>query len=246
MPQSFKLLVLLTALVVSACSMAGSPGPADMSAQSPVSQGATHQRVVFPATPKITNPYLPYIPGTEFIYDGYLGKSTEHDVQYVTRTTKLIEGVRCVIVLDKGYVNGRLEEKTEDYYAQDSSGNVWYFGEYETAYHPKSHKSSWLAGVNGASPGIVMEATPRVGDTYYQENAPGVAEDQATILTLTANVKTPFGRYFGNVLESKEFSALEPGVVDHKYYEPGIGLMKDDVVRGGREVLSLTGIIVKH
>ena len=203
-------------------------------------------RTAFPDTPRITNPYSPYIPGTTYIYEGKLGSLPERDVQFVTHETKMIAGIPCNVVLDLGFVNGKLEERTEDYYAQDFYGNVWYFGEFETTFHPPGHGSSWLTGVDGASPGIVMEASPRAGDTYRQENAPGVAEDMATVLTLTTSVRTPFGSFFGNVLETKEFSPLEPGVVDHKYYEPGYGLMEDDVVKGGPELLLLTGIVVKR
>jgi hypothetical protein len=201
--------------------------------------------LAFPNTPRVTNPYSPLIPGTTYIYDGTVGGLPEHDVQTVTEETKVITGIPCVVVRDLGYVNGKLEERTLDYFAQDFFGNVWYFGEFETTFHPPGHKSSWLTGVGGASPGIIMEASPRVGDTYRQENAPPVAEDMATVLSLTASVRTPFGSFFGNVLETKEFSALEPGVVDHKFYEPGIGLLKDQIVRGTPELLALTGIVVE-
>ena len=199
---------------------------------------------IFPNLARVTNPYSPMIPGTTYIYDGKVGGAAEHDVQTVLQATKVITGIPCVIVQDLGYVNSVLEERTLDYFAQDFFGNVWYFGEFETTFHPPGHKSSWLTGVDGASPGIIMEASPRVGDTYRQENAPPVAEDMATVLSLTASVRTPFGSFFGNVLETKEFSALEPGVVDHKFYEPGIGLLKDQIVRGTPEILSLTGITV--
>jgi hypothetical protein len=246
------LLAVSAALTVTACSRSGGVMPAaptnsSVQAGQSILTGRTAVRPAdFPDAAKITNPYLPYVPGTKYIFMGKLGKAPEKDVQFVTFKTRKIAGINCVIVLDFGYVSGRLEERTQDYYAQGFYGNVWYFGEYETSYHPHGHKSSWLSGVDGASPGIVMEATPRVGDQYYQENAPGVAEDQARVISLTQNVKTPFGSFFGNVLETKEFSKLEPGVIDHKYYEPGYGLMEDDVVRGGREILKLTGIIVKH
>jgi hypothetical protein len=236
----------LVAVVTVAAAMLFTSRPADALVRPAIVATAFFNNVAFPDRVRITNPYLPYIPGYEYIYDGHLGAKTERDVQIITHQVKRIQGVACLIVLDLGYVNRRLEERTEDYYAQDFYGNVWYFGEYETAYHPKSHKSSWLAGVDGAAPGIVMEATPRVGDTYFQERAPGVAEDQATILTLTTSIQVPFGSFFGNVLETKEFSALEPGVVDHKYYEPGYGLLEDHVVRGGPELLALTGILVQH
>lgn len=236
-------------LALSACSVASNGVPVVPGGQAAVpDRRATHvalpfDAATFPTTPQITNPLSPYVPGTKYIYEGSLGSSPERDIQFVTHKTRPIFGVTCVVVVDTGYVNGKLEERTEDYYAQDFYGNVWYFGEYETSYHPKSHKSSWLSGKHGARPGIVMEASPQPGDTYHQENAPPVAEDQATVLTLTASVQTPFGSFFGNVLETKEFSKLEPGVIDHKYYEPGYGLMEDNVVKGAPEVLELTGIV---
>jgi hypothetical protein len=233
------------ALITTALCLLGAGCPALAFDRSSLVATALFNGTAFPDTPQITNPYLPYDPGTKFIYQGRLGKLPEKDVQFVTHETRRIDGIPCVVVLDVGYVNGKLSERTQDYYTQDFYGNVWYFGEFETSFPGRHHKSSWLAGVDGASPGIVMEADPKVGDTYQQENAPGVAEDMATVLRLTASVRTPFGDFFGNVLETKEFSPLEPGVVDHKYYEPGYGLMKDDVVKGGPEVLSLTGIIVE-
>jgi hypothetical protein len=240
------LIALSTTFAIAACSTTG--GGAPTSGVNPPAQRnqTVFNAAAFPNVPKITNPYLPYVPGTKYIFLGKLGTATEKDVQTVTFATRKIAGINCNIVEDVGYVNNVLEERTQDYYAQDFYGNVWYFGEYETAYHPRSHKSSWLAGVDGAAPGIVMEASPRVGDQYYQERAPGIAEDQARVISLTANVHTPFGDFFGNVLETKEFSALEPGVIDHKYYEPGYGLMEDDVVKGGPEILKLIGIVVKH
>jgi hypothetical protein len=236
----------LTALGLTACAVPGALGPQFAVNRPAPEQGVVFNRVAFPRVPRITNPYLPYAPGTKYVYDGALGKLPEHDVQFVTGETKVIAGVPCVVVLDTGYVDNKLEERTDDYYAQDFYGNVWYFGEYETSYHPRSHKSSWLAGKDGASPGIVMEAAPHAGDTYQQENAPGVAQDMATVLSLTASVHTPFGSFFGNVLETKEFSPLESGVVDHKFYEPGFGLMKDRVVRGAPEELSLSAIVVQR
>jgi hypothetical protein len=236
---------MATSAILTACSSASAPAPPLSASYAPmhVPSQLLYRGTAFPDSPRVTNPYLPYVPGTKYIYQGTVGSQPEKDVQLVTRHTRVIDGIPCVTVVDYGYVSGVLEERTDDYYAQDFSGNVWYFGEYETAYHPFGHKSSWLAGVNGASAGIVMEGAPRVGDVYHQENAPKIAEDQARIVSLTTSVNTPFGEFFGNVLETLEYSPLEPGVLEHKFYEPGYGLMKAHVFKGGAETLELTGIV---
>ena len=89
------------------------------------------------------------------------------------------------------YLSGTLTEQTLDWYAQDDQGNVWYFGEYTTEL-PNDHTGSWTAGVDGAKPGYIMEAAPQVGDSYCQENAPGLAEDAAQVLSLTASRSVPY------------------------------------------------------
>ncbi|HYL26701.1 MAG TPA: hypothetical protein VEW74_02640, partial [Candidatus Nitrosotalea sp.] len=141
----------------------------------------------FTNSAKITNQYLPMIPGVTDVYNGKKGPKAELDTVYTMRRTKRIIGIPCVIQLDTGYLNGQVVEKTLDYFAQDAFGNVWYFGEDATQYrHGKvnGHRGSWMSGKNGAQPGILMEAVPRVGDQYNQENAPGLAEDKAEVLSL--------------------------------------------------------------
>src|SRR5262245_41263074 len=127
----------------------------------------------------IDNPYMPLQPGTTFVYKT---EATGELVTFVvTEQTKVIAGVTCVVVHDTSTVDGELAEDTFDYFAQDKAGNVWYFGEDTKEYEDGkvvSTEGTWHAGVDGASPGIVMEANPQVGDAYNQENAPGVAEDQ--------------------------------------------------------------------
>jgi hypothetical protein len=163
------------------------------------------------------------------------------DTFVVTRQTKVVDGVTCVVVQDTSTVDGQLEEKTFDYFAQDKDGNVWYFGEFATQYdngHVDGHDGSWLAGIGGAEPGIVMQASPFVGETYAQENAPGVAQDMAQVVSLNESVSLPYGA-FNNVLETNEFSPLEPGVVEGKFYAPGVGLILtlDPIVGGDTEQL---------
>jgi hypothetical protein len=166
-------------------------------------------------------------------------------VVVITDETKVIMGIKTVVVVDTVTVQGVLTEKTIDWYAQDKFGNVWYFGEFATQYtngQPTGHEGSWEGGVNGAQPGIVMEANPRVGDSYCQENAPGVAQDQAQVLSLTKSVCVPYGCSSGNVLLTKETTPLNPGV-ENKYYSPSAGEVKTVDVTGGPAQTALIAIV---
>src|SRR5262249_2045245 len=168
----------------------------------------------------IDNPFFPLIPGTTFIYDGSTDRQPARDVFAVTHDTKEILGVTTTVIRDRAFVNGELVEETFDWFAQDDVGNVWYFGEDAREIQNGvivSTQGPWEAGVDGALPGIVMEAQPRKGDSYQQEFAPGVAEDQATVLSLNANVKVPFGS-FDDCLKTEDTSPLDPGTVEHKFY----------------------------
>jgi hypothetical protein len=193
----------------------------------------------------ITNKYFPLKPGTTFIYTGTKEGSSQRDVFSITHKTKTIQGVITVEIRDTVKLNGTLAELTLDWFAQDRFGNVWYFGEFATEYDngvPVSHEGSWQAGVNGARPGIVMEAQPRIGDFYCQEVAPGVAQDQAKVLSLDKERCVPKG-CFDDALLTKESSPLIPGVVENKYYAPGIGLIEALKVQGGSESIKLVQIL---
>jgi hypothetical protein len=193
----------------------------------------------------ITNPLLPLIPGTVFNYAGEKDGQPMASVVTVTNETRKLMGVQTRAVTDFVYVNGALAETAIDYYAQDTQGNVWYFGEVTKEYlngKVTSREGSWLAGVRNARPGIVMEAQPQVGDTYLQENAPNVAQDTATVLSLHAKFTAPYGT-FNNLLKTQETSPLEPGFVENKYYLPGVGFLGSVAVQGGNETLSLVSVI---
>jgi len=184
----------------------------------------------------IDNPYHPLVPGTLSTYEGEVeddGESLLERVRvFVTFDTRTILGVPCRVVRDTVWVDGVLEEDTFDWYAQDTDGNVWYMGEFSTEYEYNddgnltgtNHDGSWEAGVDGAQPGYIMEAVPAVGDAYYQEYYVGEAEDQAEVLSLTEFVSIDFGD-FSNVLQTRETTDLEPDVLEHKFYAPGIGLI---------------------
>lgn len=183
---------------------------------------------------KIDNKYFPLKPGTTFIYKGTKDGEPSSDKFQVTNKVKVIQGISARVIHDEAFVKGKLSESTDDWFAQDDSGNVWYFGEFTTEIDTGSHEGSWQAGVKGAKAGIIMEAQPKVGDTYNEELAKGVAEDKATVLSLNEKVCIPFG-CFTHVLKTKNFTPLEPDVVENKFYAPGVGVIKEVTVKGGTD-----------
>ncbi len=168
------------------------------------------------------------------------------DIMRVTQMTRVIDGVRCVVIDDRSYFEGRLGERTTDWYAQDKAGNVWYFGEATAELNPngtvKSTAGSFQAGKNGARQGIFMPAHPRVGGAYQQEFSKGNAEDRFQILSLSAHITTPGGSSRHAML-TKETTPLEPGVVDHKTYVRGIGTVLEVTVKGGNERFVLISVL---
>ena len=133
---------------------------------------------------------------------------------------------------------------TSDWYAQDNDGNVWYFGEDSREYEDGeevSTEGSWQAGVDGAQPGIIMKANPRIGDSYRQEYYPGEAEDMGQVIRLNESASVPYGS-FGEVLVILEWNPLEPDVIEHDYYAPGVGAILEVVVEGEPERVELVEI----
>jgi hypothetical protein len=186
---------------------------------------------------EITNPYFPLKPGTEFIYEGTSEDSKLRDEVTVTSDTKEILGVTCVVVHDVVFEDGEMVEATDDWYAQDKDGNVWYLGEDSKTYENgevKSTEGSWEAGKDGAVPGIIMPAHPNVGDVYFQEYYKGEAEDQAQVQSLTDSLTVKYGSY-DHVLTTKEWSSLEPETIELKYYAKGVGLLREETVKGESE-----------
>jgi hypothetical protein len=185
---------------------------------------------------RVDNPWYPLKPGSVYVYRGVKDGEPSREVMTVTHRTKVIDGAPCVVVQDLLYLRGRLEERTIDWYTQDAKGNVWYFGE-KTAEldkngEVKSTAGSWTAGVHGAKPGIFMFAKPKPGRWARQEYYKGQAEDGAQVLRLGMRVKGPTGM-FDHVLVTKEFTPLEPDVVEHKFYAPGVGQVLAITVAGG-------------
>jgi hypothetical protein len=190
----------------------------------------------------VDNPYLTYEPGTVFTYEvrNEDGKLTEIRTVTVEETTKpiTIDGVtiNCIIVTDEVRLakNNKLVEVASDYFAQDNSGNVWYFGEDVKNYQNGKFvdtEGSWIAGTDGAEPGIVMLADPKIGATYDQENAPEIAEDFATVKDLNATTTLEaFDTTLNDLLQTEDINPLETDpdtgqllATENKYYSNDTG-----------------------
>ena len=192
----------------------------------------------------VDNPYFPLVPGTTLTYEGSSPEGVEHFEDYVTHETKQVMGVTCIVIHNKVTLNGQLTEDTFDWYAQDVDGNVWYFGEDTKEFGPDgtvSTAGSWTGGVDGALPGIIMPADPQVSDSYRQEFYAGEAEDLAEVLSLTETVTVPYGS-FENVLSTRDWTPLEPSVAERKYYAPGVGLIREEVIQGGSGNVELVSV----
>jgi hypothetical protein len=247
----------LAVALVAACTSSPSqprtsaPAPASTAASTPSPSPSVtgYHPVVDPANfvAAVDNPYFPLTPGTTFVFEGMRDERGQRDEFAVTAETKVILGITCVVVRDTAtrIGDGRLIEKTDDWFAQDKQGNVWYMGEdtktYDAKGDVKSTEGSWEAGVDGALPGIVMPGNPEPPATYRQEYYPGQAEDMAWLVSLDQSVKVPY-RSFDHVLETLEWSPLEPNVIEKKYYASGIGLIFSTSAAGEIENAKLVDI----
>ena len=230
---SILLVALSLPLLAAGC---GSNHSARKSTSTTTAQGAP-VKTIDPANfvRTIDNPYFPLRPGSVWRYRGVKDGKPTVDVQKATNRTKDILGVHATVVTDQLFQHGKVVEDTIDWYAQDRQGNVWYFGEdtKELDRHGKvtSTEGSWQSGVKGAGPGIFMPAHLRVGQSFAQEHYRGQAEDHFQVLDLASKVTTPYASS-RRALRTKEWTPLEPGVIDNKYYLRGVGTV-DEITRKG-------------
>ena len=259
MKKALPLLAIIGALAISACGgdsapvtnqpssdTEGSDPGSDPSAELP--QGSEPANL-HPAefTTKIDNPYLPFAVGSRWVYTETAdGEPDQKVVVEVTDETKTIaNGIEAVVVRDTVTEDGVPVEVTDDWYAQDSAGNVWYLGEDTAEYEDgkvSSHEGSFEAGLDGAEAGIAMPANPEVGMAYRQEYYEGEAEDEAVVLSLDEKAEAPFG-YYSQTLMTKDLVPLEPKVSEHKFYAEGVGLVLAVHTSGGagrEELVSFT------
>ena len=192
----------------------------------------------------IDNPYFPLPVGRKLVYTGIKDGQTQTDTVTVTDQKKDILGVSTTVVNDVATHDGSVLEKTFDYYAQDGDGNVWYLGEDTTAFLPNGRadtSGSFQAGVDGAQPGIIMEAHPQIPDAYRQECYAGQAEDTAWVVGTSGSMRVPYGNV-RNVLTTLEATQVEPGAYDQKVYGPGIGIVTEQSLTGPNEFAQLVSV----
>ncbi len=191
----------------------------------------------------VDHPFYPLTPGTVFHFSEKNGNVVNDNEVTVTKDTKTILGVTCVVVHDTlKDKKGTLLEDTLDWYAQDKDGNVWYFGEDTKEYDEKGKANpagSWEAGLKGAQPGIIMPAHAKAGDAKYrQEYLKGEAEDNGQVAAIDDKVKVPAGEYTG-CIRTKEWSDLESGS-EKKWYAKGVGFVRSESMDG--EVAELVSV----
>ena len=179
----------------------------------------------------INNPYFPLLDKKTRVFVGET--PAERFELTVLGAGPIILGVQTTARRDRSFEDGLLVEDTFDYYAQDSIGNVWYFGEDVTNFHYDDEgnligtdsESAWRAGINGALPGYIMPVDLTVGFNYYQEFAVlDEALDQGLTFAAGQIVSIAIGE-FSDVLQVLETSELEPDAREFKYYAPGVGLI---------------------
>ena len=196
------------------------------------------------------NPYFPLVQGNRWVYEGSFEEDGEVMTETITVTvlneTKLVDGITCVVVRDVVEVDAELVEDTDDWFAQDVDGNVWYCGEevkdYETFEGDEpslpelvSDDGSFKAGRDGDRGGILMPQVAEVGTVFRQELSVGNAEDVVEILATDGNESAVAAACSDNCLVTRDFSPLDPESEENKYYAPGIGLIVEiDLTTGDR------------
>jgi hypothetical protein len=233
---------------------AGPPATAAPSPNAPASPGLTEvlPREAFADPVAIDNPWYPLVPGMQRITKGMSGIGKDrlpHRVLFaVTDLTKVIDGITTRVVYEQDDTDGQPEEEELIFYAQDDSGRVWLMGEYpeEIEEGKVVETPAWLSGVQGATAGILMQATPAADTPSYSEGwGPAVGwNDRARVLETGSRTCVPV-RCYDDVLVVDEFNTNEPDAHQLKYYARG-----DSNVRVGwagaledtREELQLTSI----
>jgi hypothetical protein len=197
-------------------------------------------------TANITNPWYPLRIGTTFLYTGVDEGDPAVDIVVVTHHTRVIDGVRTRVVADRLVESGHVVERTLDYFAQDACGNVWYFGEDTAELDARGHVTStdgtWHSGIDGAEPGVFMQANPELNRRFRQEWYQGAAEDTFVARDLSTPVTVRAGSFL-HALRTEETTALEPGILDNKWYVKGIGEVEEVTIKGPQERFVLVEVI---
>ena len=183
---------------------------------------------------RITNPWVGFGSVKRAVYEGEeLDPETEETVdvrmEYTVRETpETVAGVSVTVVDVSDFEDGELVEKTQDYYAQGPDGVVYYLGERVDDLEDGKvvgHGGQWLAGEKKALAGLFMPATPKMGDVFEQERAPGIAEDRSTVIATHKSVELPAG-IFQDCIEVEDFDPIS-GSKQRKIYCRGVGLVRE-------------------
>src|ERR687894_1960356 len=195
------------------------------------------ERAQFDDPTHIDNKWLPLRPGTQLVLEGSAivdeeGRQTRRVLTTVTDLSKVIDGVRTLVIWERDFTAGQLSEPELAFFAQDNAGNVWLVGEYPEEYEDgKFDKApAWISGQKGARAGVTMPAEPRQGGPDYAQGfAPPPVDftDRARVYKVGQKTCVPVDCY-ENVLVTEEFNPSEPGAYQLKYYAPGVGN-----IRGG-------------
>jgi hypothetical protein len=206
----------------------------------------------FDRSSNIDNKWFPLRPGTQLVHEGFTEEDGERVPHRVVRTvmdlTKVINGVRTVVVWDLDYTDGKLEESELVFFAQDKDGNVWLLGELNETYDKLNlvGGKTWLAGMDGSRAGIMMKADPRPGTPSYSEGyapSPFNWTDRAQVEQAGQEACVPAGCYKDVLVIAEGSKAEGPDAQQLKYYAPGVGEFRTGWRGKGeklRETLELT------
>lgn len=173
-----------------------------------------------PFSTNITNEYFPLPLTLHHIIEGD-GSKVEFTV---LNQTEIVAGVTARVFQEREWSDGTLVEISRNFAVQAPDGTVCYYGEDVDIYENgaiTSHDGAWRAGIGQNQPGILMPAHPSLNQAYFQEFAPGIAQDRASHLSIGGTYTTPAG-VFNDVLKVEE---TPPST---KRYAKGIGMIYDD------------------
>ena len=231
-------LIAILPVLLAACGSDETAKP--QPARAPLPQGAEPVKLD-PAdfTTEIDNEWWPMRPGTRWVYRETAPDGTRQKVVVTVtgKTKRIANGVEAVVVRDEVTEGGAPVEITDDWYAQDRDGNVWYLGEDTTEYEkgrPVTKGGSFEAGKDGAQAGVIMPTDPRPGLNYRQEYYKGEAEDRGSIVSLDEQAEVPAGHY-RPALMTRDENPLEPKILEFKFFAKGVGPVLAIGVSGGSD-----------
>ena len=200
-------------------------------ALSPLQVAAQSANPVFSHPTRILNPYLPFATLKQDILIGKSGSQTARVERTTLNRTRTFtfqgHPIQTMIVVDKDFIGGKLEEVTFDYFAESDDGGVYYFGEDVNEYQNGTivgHSGAWHYGVETNFLGLIIPGRPQVGQKFQAENVPGITKENDEIVSVTAKIRLGIGSY-QNVVKIKE--SYPDGSVEYKYYVPSVGTVSE-------------------